>query len=295
MKYTEICNKYYVKFPELKFQIKNEGFSGEHDDEFTADMLTFLSGDLTGETLPSKANAIPWDYSGEIKVRPIHKDIKPVAKELPAMLKSLERCVSSDTLRPAMTYVYSTGEKLVATDAHKLVTVNFKAEQGFYYTPKEIAKNLKPWKGITENLTGPGYNLGEVKKEADSIENLRYPDYLCVWPEYTGDYEPYRYIDTEKLLSMALAAERARRFFVPGTDTGYLAVLLTWGEKRAYFDNKILADALTTLLEQGEKFLKLRMSAPNKCIVLEGKNASGIVMPVYLADKEDRPYVRVDF
>lgn len=292
MKYAEICNKYYVNFPELKFQIKNEGFRGGNDEQFTADMLEFLSGDLTGETLPSKANAIPWDYAGEIKLQPIKKDVKSVAsvaKELPAMLKSLERCVSSDMLRPAMTYVYSTGEKLVATDGHKLIAVNFPAEQGFYYTPKAIAKNRKPWKGVEGELKGPGFEVGVV----DNATNVRYPDFTAVWPSYTGDYGAYRYIDTAKLLSMALAADRARRFFVPGTDTGYLAMLLTWGEKRAYFDNKILADLLTTLLEQGETFLKLRMSAPNRCIVLEGSSASGIVSPV-MWDKEDRPYVRID-
>ena len=54
MKYTEICNKYYVNFPELKFQIKNEGFRGENNDEFTDDMLEFLSGDLDDCELSDK-------------------------------------------------------------------------------------------------------------------------------------------------------------------------------------------------------------------------------------------------
>ena len=287
MKYTEILQKRYEDFPAKDFRVLSPDYTNEM---LTADMLEFLSGDLTGETLPSKANAIPWDYAGEIKLQPIKKDVKPVAKELPAMLKSLERCVSFDMMSPAITFIYSTGEKLVATDAHKLITVNFKAEQGFYYTPKEIAQNWKPFKGIEGDFKGPQFNVGVV----DRSDNFRYPDYLSVWPEYTGDYEPYRYIDTAKLLSMALAADRAIRFFIPGIDTGYLAMLLTWGEKRAYFDNKILADLLTTLLEQGETFVKLRMSRPNRCIVLEGNSASGIVMPV-MWEYDNKPYVRVDF
>lgn len=190
--------------------------------------------------------------------------IKPVGDDLPSILAAMERCLSSDQLRPAMCYVYSDGKSLMAVDGYKLVWLNGKYKEGFYNRSDEV-KDAQSARVFDSKV--PELKMGEVA-------NLSYKpiDWESIVPKREGT-DKTKLVMLKDLYSICMGAKRFNDFV---NTTVEMAIKI----EEAYFNYTILLDAVITLIKLGETDVELQYNGTDRAMCLWGDVASALIMPV---------------
>ena len=232
----------------------------------------------TGTQPPPPAKEKPvWEYAGQVQLKPI-----PVKVRQTSVMDALASVVGRDEFRYKLTYVYSTGDEAVATDAMVMMVVRSSEIPNGWHATKwtdKVYKKLvdadmedvrrgteRTWqKDITEMLQIKG----------GRYDGLRYPDYNAVIP--AKDQTLCRKVQLSDVLAMANAAKQAHKYFV--NTVGYM-VMLEDGDRYAYVAYQKLYEIARAMMQVGETEVEMQVNGPSRVVVFWGWKATGLVMPL---------------
>lgn len=198
----------------------------------------------TGTQPPVKEKPV-WEYAGQVQLGP-----KPVKVKQTSVMDALRKLTSKDDLRPALTYVYSTGDEAVATDGIVMMIVKGpRIPAGWYYRE------------------GDFFKIGH--------DEMRYPDYNAVIP--AKDQSLCRKVQLSDILAMANAAKQAHKYFV--NTVGYM-IMLENGDRCAYVAYQKLYQIARAMMQVGETEVEMQVNGPNRAVVFWGWKVTGLVMPI---------------
>lgn len=224
-------------------------YEGKNPDEFYGDLLRINHN----ANLKLKKNKIAGienlnvEFSGDLKL-----------KKAPALRKkaedSLELIVSRDQLRPVMSGVYVEEDRLIATDAHKLVVLEAQPDK------KDIGKIIN---------INPRYSGTDAKY----VEG-KYPNYEAVIPRYEGD-QVSEFFDIDRVLNEVHTLVKYGSP-VEGLKKLYLARYLA-------VNPDFLIAVLRVLRANGVSKIRFGAEKSNRAIVIfTDTKSKGLVMPIYI-------------
>lgn len=231
----------------------------------------------TGTQPPPAKEKPVWGYAGLVQLEPIPMKVKQTS-----VMDALATLVSGDEFRYKLTYVYSSGDEAVATDAHVMMVAKCSEIPAGWHATKwteKVYKRLsdsdmddvrrgkeRTWqKDITEMLQIKG----------GRYDGLRYPDYNAVIP--AKDQTLCRKVQLSDVLAMANAAKQAHKYFV--STVGYM-IMLENGDRYAYVAYQKLYDIAKAMLQVGETEVEMQVNGPSRAVVFWGWKATGLVMPI---------------
>jgi hypothetical protein len=213
----------------------------EKENEFAGDLVKALAE----KNIKLKK---PLLFEGEVDVPSI--PAKPIKKK---GIESLSGIVGNNELRPVMGGVFVDEEKLVATDAHKLVVIN--------------DPSMKEFNGKIIGVKG--------KNKGDEIEG-KYPDYERVIPKNQQKTES---INIDDLISTV----NGTRLVFRNIETPAKALILSFDGEEMGINPENMLSVLQTLKANGTKTVKLGYETPNRALTIETDNKNfGLVMPVMI-------------
>lgn len=233
----------YEKLTDKRIYVDDEG------NKFTNDLLNELNE--KGLKLKKKIQA----QGVEIKSIPT-----PPPKYNKEGLDSLfDRVTSREKNRIFMSGVHVEGDKIVATDAHKLIILK--------HNDSELAK-----------MDGKTININKkeiINPDKKDKYNQVYPDYKAIIPQNN----PYKADETiDNLLSIANGAVNS---FKNIKDTPEAIPFKIGGSDTIFMNPNILLDTLKVLKGNGANKVKVSASVPNRAILFETDNGNlALAMPV---------------
>lgn len=185
-------------------------------------------------------------------------------------LEDFKPIVGNDGLRPAMNGVYVDNGRLVATDAHVLIT----------YTPFERNKTNE-----FSQYDGKIINLDTfIKSKGRSITfiNEKYPDYEPVIPKKQNQ-KVIKDVNVLSLLNYLTGVKALRKNIYNNI---FHVVIQFDKETIIAFQNDLLYDALNFIVQKGYEVVDIGYEAPNRAITIYYPKGVALVMPIMLYSDE---------
>lgn len=206
--------------------------------------------------------------------------------------------VSRDELRPAMCGICFTNNKVVSTDAHRLVESNYLHGLNFILPVScatLISNNISDKAIISDNSTHIKIDLGNIIIHTRKIEE-KFPDYKMVVPTSFNHSYIFNTEDMEQVVKRLLLTANSNTsaiVFELSSDSGCIAYSsdvdfgIDGHEQlegdyigdgiKIGFNGKFILDALRSI---NQDQLVLKLNTPNKAGVIECNNKIVLLMPV---------------